>query len=145
MQLDFGEEQQRKSVTLVEAAAGRPARIEQIALTAGRTLRTVEGSLDELKEQALNVGDDYLRVYVKLEQPMNELADQVREFLPNAVQIRPRFPDSIDTASKSTMPKASSPEEQFSRWFQEYHAVAAPEPVLNMFRSLYEEALHAAD
>ncbi|HYF11428.1 MAG TPA: exonuclease SbcCD subunit D, partial [Actinomycetota bacterium] len=36
LQLDFGERGQRKSVTLVEAAPGKPARVEEVWLAAGR-------------------------------------------------------------------------------------------------------------
>jgi exonuclease SbcD len=145
LQLDFGEQQQPKSVTLVDAVAGRPAQVEQVPLTAGRALRDIEGTLEDLRGRAVEFGDDHLRVYVKLAQPIAGLADQVREFLPNAVQIRPKFPDSPDNSPRSKSIQSISPQEEFAKWFVGYHTVAPPESLLNAFRILYEEALHAAD
>jgi len=147
LQLDFGEEQQRKSVTLVEAFAGKPAHVEVIPLTAGRSLRTVEGTLDELRSQAESFGNDYLRVFVKLPHPVSGLFEQVREFLPNAVQVRPKYPDQrVDSEpEKSARQQRLSPEEQFAEWYLGYHTAPPPKALLETFRSLYEEALHAAD
>jgi len=42
VELDFGEEQQEKSVVVFEAAPGKPPAIEIVPVTAGRRLRTVE-------------------------------------------------------------------------------------------------------
>jgi exonuclease SbcD len=142
LQLDFGEEQQRKSITIIDAVAGNPAQLEVIPLVGGRSLRTVEGTMDELKTRASEFGDDFLRVYVKLGQPVTGLADQVREFLPNAVQIRPRL-ESPDLPESGSPIKPMLPEEQFSEWYQGYHAFPPPERVIQAFRKLYQEALHA--
>jgi exonuclease SbcD len=143
LQLDFGEEQQRKSVTVLEAVAGQPARVEVIPLASGRSLRTMEGTIDELRAMAPEVGNDFLRVYVKLGQPVTGLADQVREFLPNAVQIRPKMQYAGQPEPPSPV-KPLSPEQQFAEWYQGYHTVPAPERLLNAFRELYEEAARAA-
>ena len=143
LQLDFGEQQQRKSVTLVEAVAGRPAQIELVPITAGRALRDVEGTVAELQAQASDFGDDYLRVFVNLTQPMSGLADEIRQFLPNAVQIRPRFPESVEVQAESRSPKVLSPEEQFTEWFQGHYTVPPPESLLKLFRTVYSEAAHA--
>lgn len=94
LQLDFGEEADRKSVTLVEASPGKPAKVEQIVLHAGRRLKTVSGSLDEVFTAGEADPDAYLRIEVTLEAQMPGLADLVRGRLPNAVQIVPRYPDA---------------------------------------------------
>jgi exonuclease SbcD len=142
LQLDFGEEQQRKSVTVVEAVAGRPVRWEEISLSSGRSLRTVEGTIHELRAMASEVGNDFLRVYVKLAQPVTGLADQVREFLPNAVQIRPKMQNTEQPEPLSPA-KPLLPEQQFAEWYQGYYSVPPPERLLDTFRKLYEEAAHA--
>jgi exonuclease SbcD len=86
--LDFGETRQEKSIVLVEVkAANAPAHIETIGLSAGRALRDVRGTLDELAALAPDCGDDHLRVFVTVDEPVPGLADQVRKLLPNAVQV----------------------------------------------------------
>jgi DNA repair protein SbcD/Mre11 len=143
LQLDFGEQGQSKSVALVHATAGQPARVETIPLLAGRSLRTVEGTLEDLRAMAAHFGSDYLRVYVRLAEPVTALADQVREFLPNAVQVRPSF-SAVPSLSHSQPGPRSSPAEQFTDWHLRHHTVPASEPLLGVFRKLYEEARHAA-
>ncbi len=87
LQLDFGETEDRKSVNLVDAEAGRPARVEQLPLSGGRRLRTVRGTLEQLTAMAGDLGEDYLRVDVE-QPPAPGLAEQVRTALPNAVDVR---------------------------------------------------------
>src|SRR5437660_1371434 len=45
LQLDFGERDQQKSVTIVDASPGKPAKVSEVALSAGRKLIDVHGSL----------------------------------------------------------------------------------------------------
>jgi exonuclease SbcD len=145
LQLDFGDQQQRKSVTLVEAIAGRPARVEAIPLTAGRALRDVEGTMEELMARAAEFGDDYLRVFVNLVQPVSGLADQVRDFLPNAVQVRPKLPEGIASDPALRPEPGFTPEQQFAEWFCSQHTVPPPHTLIDAFRQLREEACHAAN
>jgi exonuclease SbcD len=87
LQLDFGEEDERKSVLLVTTSPGLPAEVEEHPLQSGRRLRTIRGSLEQLRELTDEVGDDFLRVELE-EAGRVGLADDVREFFPNAVEIR---------------------------------------------------------
>ena len=92
MQLDFGEAGQDKFVLLVDADPVRPgARVERRQLTAGRQLRRVEATLDELRARADSFGDAILHVDVLTEGPSPGLADEVRGFLPNALYVRARY------------------------------------------------------
>src|SRR5262249_4031800 len=68
LQLDFGEIDQEKRVVIVDAHPGRPATIENCPLSAGRKLRDVSGTVEELEAQASMFGDDYLRVTINAEQ-----------------------------------------------------------------------------
>src|SRR5919108_511558 len=54
---DFGEGREQKEVVLVEAEPGRPAVVTPVALEGGRPMRTIVGSLDDLREAAPTVGD----------------------------------------------------------------------------------------
>jgi exonuclease SbcD len=86
--VDFGEQDNTPAVVLVEATPGRPAEIRDIELTAGRRLRTVEGTLEELEARAASgaFGDDWLRVRIK-EQQSAGLRDRVLDLLPHALEI----------------------------------------------------------
>lgn len=87
LQLDFGEQADAKSVTLVDASPGVPAKVREVALRSGRRLRTLSGTLDELAELAGTTGDDWLRIRVRA-QAEPGLADQVREWFPAAVDVQ---------------------------------------------------------
>lgn len=142
LQLDFGELEQQKRVVLVEAHAGRPATIEEVPLRSGRMLREVSGTLDELKAEAENFGDDLLRVIIKVDQPVPGIADAVRELLPNALEIKLDYPRAETTAPEVS---GADPEELFRRFYAHQHASDPPEEITKLFRDLYEEAVNAPD
>lgn len=75
LQLDFGDTDATKSVSIVELEPGSPAAVTHVPLSEGRALRTVVGTLDELRTR--DVGDDWLRVRVR-EARRTDLAEQVR-------------------------------------------------------------------
>jgi exonuclease SbcD len=87
LQVDFGETEEDKNVLVVEATATTPATVRQIPLTTGRRLRTVTGTLQQLHHLAGTTGNDVLRVFVN-EPARAGLADEVREILPLAVEVR---------------------------------------------------------
>ena len=87
IQVDFGEGGEEKHAIVVEARAGAPAVVRPVPLDHVRRLRTLDGTLAELAALAGGVGDDLLRVLVR-EPARAGLADDVRELLPNAVDIR---------------------------------------------------------
>jgi exonuclease SbcD len=145
LQLDFGEREQRKSITIVDTVAGRPAILDVIPLRSGRALRDVEGTLAELTVRAGEFGSDYLRVTVAVEQPVPSLADQVRSILPNALIIRSRLSGTSEVSPRPDR-RSVSPEQQFSEWYQRFNDNVSPsESLLSAFRQLREEAMHAAD
>lgn len=138
MQLDFGEAGQEKGVNIIEARPGLPAEVRLVPLNAGRRLRDVEGTLEELRVLAPDVGDDYLRVRVHLEGPVLELADRVREILPNAVDIRPIRPPAPEDAATDTR-LSLGPEELVQEFYQRERVREMPQEVITLFRRLYEE------
>jgi DNA repair protein SbcD/Mre11 len=128
LQLDFGETEQDKSVAVVEAHPGRPVKVTEVPVTAGRRLADVEGTLDQIHIRAADLGDAYLRVFVDTDGPVPGLADRVRELLPNAVDVHLRYERDEDAA---TGPPLSSlqPREQFLTYFRSAHG-AEPDPAL---------------
>ncbi|OLC52282.1 MAG: hypothetical protein AUH85_17445 [Chloroflexi bacterium 13_1_40CM_4_68_4] len=131
LQLDFGEREQRKSVTICEVSAGKPARIGEVALRSGRALVDVAGTLEELRAQA-RVGDAWLRVTVRTAAPVPGIADDVRQILPNAVEVRPEFPLLDEqTAHESLMGLA--PRELFLRYYREKRGAEPVAELLDAF------------
>jgi exonuclease SbcD len=120
LQLDFGEETDTKSVTIVEAAAGRPAAAREVGLVAGCALRTLTGSLDELRGLVGTTSDDWLRIRV-VSRSEPGLADEVRAWFPRAVDIQLVAPTTEPGLSEARdEPRlAGSPVELFGAYLEE--------------------------
>jgi exonuclease SbcD len=144
LQLDFGEQGQRKHVVLVEARPGRPVHTESVPLTAGRNLRDLEGRIDEIESKAEEFGGDYLRVTVITDGPVPGLADRVRARLPDALYIRTK--STVASETRTSAPRAQlKPEELFQEFYKRQHGGEPHPELLKAFNELYEEAVHAAD
>jgi exonuclease SbcD len=105
LQLDFGDADATKSVSIVKLEAGAPAAVTQVPLTAGRPLRTIVGTLDELRTR--KIGDEWVRVRVR-EARRADLADEVRSlfgskcvdvFIEDSTVIEERARELIATRS----------------------------------------------
>ncbi len=139
IELDFGEREQDKRVVLIEAKPGRPAHIESIALSAGRKLRDVTGTLPELEALAGQVGSDFLRVRVRVDAPTPGVADRVREMLPNAIDVQLDYERQESTAQALRLGRLDAA--QLFGEYYEHRAGAKPsEELIALFQSVYEEA-----
>jgi exonuclease SbcD len=139
LQLDFGETGNEPRVLIVEAEPGRPARVEEVPITAGRRLRTVRGTMDALALRAAKQDDDaYLRVIVD-EPSRSGLADEVRALFPNAVDVIVARPDDEEHAHSPGLETVRrSPRELFDEFLKEKR-VRAP-TVSALFAELIEAA-----
>ena len=92
LQLDFGEAGEDKSLVVVDADPGRPVRVDLVPLKAGRRLYDFTGTLGELRAQAGQIGDAFVRAVIVSEQPIPRLATAAKEAAPHAtfVAIDPR-------------------------------------------------------
>ncbi len=143
LQLDFGEQAQEKRVVIVDARPGKPAQIKSIALSSGRRLRDVSGTLEELEAQAESFGDDFLRVTVKVAAPVPGIAARIRELLPNSVDVRMDYPRS-DLQEKPEVGQMP-PQAVFNEFYRGAHGTVPPEELTRIFQELYDEVSHAAD
>ncbi len=140
LQLDFGEREQRKSVTLVDATPGKPARVSEIPLTSGRWLIDLAGTLEELRALAPSLGDAWLRVTVRSAGPVPGIADDVREILPHAVDVRPEFPLLEPDVEREPV-LGLTPRDQFARYYREKRG-AEPVPQLLAAFDEVQAAVH---
>ena len=142
VELDFGEEQQEKSVVVFEAAPGKPPAIEIVPVTAGRRLRTVEGTFDDLERSAEAWRDDYLRVRVKADGPAPGLAERVKELLPNALDVAVDHPRAEGAAAPASGRSRAglAPGQLFAAYYQHRHQAPPPKELQQLFDRIHEEA-----
>ena len=138
LQLDFGETEQKKSVAVVEVTPGRPAEAREIPVTAGKQLRDVAGTMAELERHAETKDSAFLRVTLKCDGPRPGLADDVRERLPNAVEVKLDFPRTAAEAPITL--RGLSPRDQFAGYYAGRHGVPAGDAMLDLFEELVEAA-----
>jgi DNA repair protein SbcD/Mre11 len=138
LQLDFGESANEPVVHVVDVAPGLPAAVQAVPLTAGRRLRTVRGTLVDVLAAAAQAGDDYLRVI--LDEPARAgLADEVRERLPDAVEVvlAPRDGDGDAVRPPDPDRLRRTPHALFAEYLDARDA--ADERVLALFDDLVDE------
>ena len=135
LQLDFGEVADQKGALLVTAEPGRPASVSELPLQSGRRLLAISGTLEQVLTRADEVGDAYVRVV--LHEPARVgLADQVREAIPNAVEVVLESPGSPRKGSEAR--QGLEPLEAFSRYLADRKA--ADPRVEALFAELLDEA-----
>ena len=135
LQLDFGETADTKSVTIVAATPGRPADIREVPLSAGRRLRTLRGTLEDLESQRGTTDDDYLRIIVRGGRRVG-LADQVRDWFPNAVDVAVEQPLDHETPQGRPKRTGRSPHELFAEYLQD--RASNDERILALFDELLD-------
>jgi exonuclease SbcD len=144
--LDFSEGPQQKSVVLVDIIGpAEPARLRLIPLSAGRRLRDVHGSLDELTLQVNDFGDDYLRVFLRVESSVPGAAEEVRRLFPNAIQVRIEATGEVDTdrPARDRLTPGLDRMELFSRYQRAKYKTEPDPQLLALFRELLAEAAAA--
>ena len=144
LQLDFGEAGQRRSVTIVEVDPDTPGKAHEIRLSAGRRLSEVSATLAGLRELAPTLGDAWLRVTVRTEGPVPGIADEVRELLPNAVDIRTEFPRHEDEVVETGIVRLD-PREQYLAFYRTKHGNAPSPELLTAFAETYDAVRGGAD
>jgi DNA repair protein SbcD/Mre11 len=135
--IDFGEEENTPSVTIVELTTSTAARTRDVPIDAAIPLRTVIGTLDELA----NVVDDgaWLRVYVR-ERPRAGLRETVQEMLPRALEVRidPEILAEVGLAlTRAKRPTERTPAEMFADYLVAQGHVDPD--VAALFDTLYAE------
>jgi exonuclease SbcD len=141
VELDFGEEEQEKSVVVLDAQPRRLPDLELVPVTAGRRLRTVEGTLDDLQRLAEERSDDYLRVRVKAEAPTPGLADRVKELLPNALDVTVDHPREAGARPERGKGRGRlAPAQLFAAYYEHRNQAPPPAELQKLFDAIHEEA-----
>ncbi|GHJ13091.1 MULTISPECIES: exonuclease SbcCD subunit D [unclassified Micromonospora] len=137
--VDFGEQENVGSVTIVEVTATTAARIREVPVPGAVPLRTVRGTLAQLAE--IEPPDGWLRVFVR-EQPRAGLREEVQELLPRALEIRidPELMPAPGSGTRTAQRAGRSPRELFADYLgSRGHA---DDGVRELFDELLEEVEH---
>ncbi|MFT5222129.1 MAG: exonuclease SbcD [Glaciecola sp.] len=99
--LDFGEVDEPRGVLLVDVEPYLPAKIQKVELTTGRRLRTLKGTVAQIRDQLAETPglatDSWVRVVVQ-EPGRAGLGEEVRSFLPDAVDVAVERPEDAEQA-----------------------------------------------
>lgn len=136
MQLDFGEVADAKASLLVDAEAGKPARVTSVPVEAGARLVTLRGDLSEVVSSAGEAEDAFVKV-VLTERARVGLADEVRDAIPNVVDVTLDKPDSLRKSRQTA--RSLEPSQAFAQYLDELN-IEDP-ALLRMFNEVYEEAV----
>jgi len=148
LQCDFGEAGQPKQVNIVDVAPGSKAKVDHIPLTAIRQLRNLGAAgaaltLDQIKAEAPSIPPtDYLKVFLKADRPVPGLAHEVRNVLPNAVDIVVDQTGRQDAAPPVDIARRT-PVELFTAYYRDLHGAEPPQDLMSLFNRLYEEVTGA--
>ncbi|MCZ7438936.1 exonuclease SbcCD subunit D [Micromonospora sp. WMMC241] len=137
--VDFGEQENVGSVTIVEVTATTAARVREVPVPGAVPLRTVRGTLAQLAE--VEPPDGWLRVFVR-EQPRAGLREEVQELLPRALEIRidPELMPAPGSGTRTAQRAGRSPRELFADYLgSRGHA---DDGVKELFDELLEEVEH---
>jgi exonuclease SbcD len=137
--VDFGEQDNTSVICLVEATPGTPARVTDLPVTAGRRLRTVHGTLEELRARTAELGQDYLRVYLR-EPTRAGLREDTIELLPHTLEVRidPEFAPQTTAASRAGEPRTTRTPAQLFGDYCAARDVSDPR-VAALFAQLHDE------
>ncbi len=135
LQLDFGESDPTKSVYVIEAKPDRPARVQQIKLTAGRRLVTLTGTLDDITAMKAHLEDAYVRVVVKTDGPVPGMNERIRDLLPGAVQVRLDY-ERRELEAPAAAVSTLLPRDQFIAYYQKAHGAAPDTELLAAFEEV---------
>jgi exonuclease SbcD len=119
--LDFGEEGESKLALVVDARPGRAAQVQPHALSGGRPLKRLEGTLAQLRELAPGIGRALCIVTVETREPVPDLTEQVRQMLPEAVLLN--VVERCEATTVAVLGKDdvdTTTEPSFSEIFREY-------------------------
>jgi DNA repair protein SbcD/Mre11 len=134
--IDFGEAENALSVSIVDVAVDKSAKIREVPLTTATPLRTIHGTIVQLS--TMDTGEAWLRVFVR-EAPRAGLREEVQALLPRALEVRidPSMLPDTPADRPSTARAGRSAGELFAEYLDSRGH--ADEPTQALFGKLYGE------
>ena len=147
LQMDFGERDQKKSVCLINASPGKPATVNEIALSKGKWLLRRTGTAEAILAQAHDFTDAWVEIVLSLDKPNIALVDQIRG-LPEVISLRFAEPQEEATTNREgdQRSRVDRPAGELFREYYQSKRKTDPEPqLMALFERLYQEANTATD
>ncbi len=136
LQLDFGEVADSKGVLVVDVEPELPATVDKVALTAGRRLVRLEGTLDQVTAEAASYGDAWIQVV--LDEPSRAgLADEVRHLIPGTIDVLVSRPAGVEPAKTGPTRIGRTPHDLFAEYLE--HQKIEDSRLLRLFDELLAE------
>jgi DNA repair protein SbcD/Mre11 len=140
LMLDFGESDKPCAVTIADLRPGRPVGTRSIPVDAGRPLRTLRGSLDQVMAMPVPDDDPWLRVLLTGKVPAG-VADTVRDHLgEGVVDVRLDARDAADP--RVAEQRLGRPPHELFGDFLDHRQIADPR-IPALFAELLEDELAA--
>ncbi|UCH26652.1 MAG: exonuclease subunit SbcD [Trueperaceae bacterium] len=146
VQLDFGEQETRKVVYVLEVRPGRPTEVvAEVPLRTGQQLRRVVIREDELERRGSQLVDyaGLLKLVVEMDVPRPGLKDRIKASLPQVVSVEFRLPKVESDVVSGVDLKAMSALEAYARYYLDKRGTALPDRLREAFKDLYQSDLES--
>ena len=140
--MDFGEAGEAKRVVTVDVEPGRLATLRSVPIHAGRPLRQVRGTWDEVAARADELADSYLDLTIGVGGPDPELGRRAAALFPYLVRVRAERP--IQVRRERSAGARPSDEELYAAFVRATTGEDAPAELLQLFRDTMEEVADAS-
>jgi exonuclease SbcD len=140
LQLDFGEAGDARSVVLAELAAGRPTEYRLHQLAAGKPLKRVVASEEELERRVLELAsfDGWLKLVVRLQRPRPGLKERLQQDLPNLLLVEQQLPGEEEDDEAFDL-EALSLVDSFREYLRTERGDQGQDELVKLFEKLHDE------
>lgn len=140
LKYSFDEESHNKSVTVLDIGADS-FETSQVPVTPLRDMRTLEGSLDELRAKAQTDPhkNDYIYAYLTGD-PVFSPVEKLREFYPNTLGVRNGSIEQTAVSEKRASLKSSSPVTVFDEFLRQMCGAEPTDSDREIFTDAYTKA-----
>jgi DNA repair protein SbcD/Mre11 len=140
--LDFGEAGEAKRVVIVDVEPGRLATLRSVPIHAGRPLRQVRGTWEEVAARAEELTGSYLDLTISVGGPDPELGRRAAALFPYLVRVRPERP--AQARRERTADARPADDELYTSFVRATTGEDAPAALVELFRTTMAEVADAA-
>ncbi len=141
LQLDFGEQADKKHVYIIEAKAGKPSElVSEHVIKAGKRLKRVKLDLDGLERRNSELAefDGWLKLTLKLDQPLPGLKDRIKSALPNVLAVELELPSQEQLVRQGVDLHQTSLLEAYEQFYEHERGQELPADLQQAFKDLFE-------